>query len=67
MAEIDQRVEVLVGDQPDAAAVAAIATVRAAERNEFLATEAHAAVAAVAGLYVDLGFVDEFHGRARAR
>ena len=62
MAEIDQGVEVLVGHQPDAAAVAAVAAVRAAERDELLAAEADAAVAAVAGDDLDFGFVDEFHG-----
>ena len=41
---------------------AAVAAVRAAERDELLAPEAHAAVAAVAGGDVDGGFVDELHG-----
>src|SRR5690606_17553501 len=59
VAEVDQGVEVLVGDQPDAAAVAAVATVRATERDELLAAEADAAVAAVAGRHEDLRFVDE--------
>ena len=47
--EVDQGVEVLVGFQSDAAAIAAVAAIRSAERNEFLATKADAAVAAVAG------------------
>jgi hypothetical protein len=61
VAEVDQRVEALVGDQPDRAAMAAVAAVGAAERNELLATEADAAVAAVTGLDFDDRFVDEFH------
>jgi type IV secretory pathway TrbL component len=52
VAEVDQGVEVLVGHQPDAAAVAAVAAVGAAQRNELLAAEADAAIAAVAGVTV---------------
>src|SRR5262249_30662892 len=55
------------GDEPDTAAVAAVAAAGPAERNEFLAPEADAAVAAVAGVDGDFGFVDEFHGRAGNR
>src|SRR5690606_36965453 len=62
VAEVDQGVEVLVGDQPDAAAIAAVAAIRPAQRNELLAAEAHAAVAAVAGGDGDLSFVDQLHG-----
>ena len=47
--------------EPDVAAVAAVAAVRAAERDELLATEADAAVAAIAGNDLDFCFVDEFH------
>ena len=61
VAEVDQRVEVAVGHREDAAAPAAVATVRAAERDVLLAAKAHAAVAAVAGGDVDGGFVNEFH------
>ena len=61
VAEVDQRVEVAVGHRIDAAAAPAVAAVRAAEGDEFLAPEARAAVAAVAGGDVDRGFVDEFH------
>src|SRR5258706_13793189 len=39
-----------VGDEHDVATVAAVATVGAALRDELLAAEAHAAVAALAGL-----------------
>src|SRR6185369_5209422 len=63
VAEVDQRVEVAVGERPDAAAAAAVAAVRAAERDELLAPKAQAAVAAVAGSDLDGRFVDELHGR----
>src|SRR5690606_1331273 len=62
VAEVDQGVEVLVGDQPDATAIAAVAAIRPAQRNELLAAEAHPAVAAVAGGDGDLSFVDQLHG-----
>src|SRR5690606_17740983 len=61
VAEVDQGIEVLRRLQPHAAAVAAVAAVRPAERDELLAPESHAAVAAVAGGDGDFGFVDEFH------
>src|SRR5690348_5086555 len=60
--EIHQRVQAFVRDEPYAAAVATVATVGAAVRNEFLATEASAAVAAVPCLHLDDRFVDKFHG-----
>src|SRR5690606_21498364 len=62
VAEVDQGVEVLVGLQPDAAAVSPVTAVGAALGNELLPPEAHAAVAALAGGHGDFGFVDEFHG-----
>src|SRR5690606_26731206 len=62
VAEVDQGVEVLVGQQPDVAALAAVAAVRPAQRDELLAPEAHAAVAAVAGSDGDFSFVDQLHG-----
>ena len=61
VAVVDQGVDVAVGDHDHAAALAAIATVRAALGDVFLAAERNHAVAAVAGGHVDLGFVDEFH------
>ena len=62
VAVVDQRVE--AGDRldHDVAALAAVAAVRAAELDEFLAPERHAAVAARAGRDIDLGFIEEFHG-----
>ena len=50
-----------VGCENDAAAVAAIAAVRTAARNEFLAAKAAATVAAIASLRVDANVIDEFH------
>jgi hypothetical protein len=62
VAVVDQRVQVAVGHREDAAAAAAVTAVGAAERDELLASKAHAARTAVAGGDVDGGFVDEFHG-----
>ncbi len=59
--EVDQRVEVAVALRVDAAAPAAVAAVRPAERQELLAPKAHATGAAVAGRDIDGGFVDELH------
>ena len=58
-AEVDERVLRGSGDDVDRAAVAAVAAVRAAARDELLAAEAQAAAAAVAGGDVDVDFVDE--------
>ena len=46
------------------AAAAAVAAVRPAELDELLAPERDAAVAAVAGADVDLGFIKKFHDAA---
>ena len=62
IAVIDQRIDVAVGDDVDAATLAAVAAVRAAHRDVFFAAEGGDAVTAVAGFDVDFGFVDEFHG-----
>ena len=59
--EGDERVDVGAGDGVDGTALASVAAVGAAARDELLAPEAHAAGAAVAGLYEDVDFVDE-HG-----
>src|SRR6185437_7374636 len=61
VAEVDQRVQAFVRDQPHAAAFAAVTAVRTTERDELLAPETGATVPAVAGLNLDEGFVDEFH------
>src|SRR3546814_10218379 len=55
VAEVDQGVEVLRRLQPHAAAVAAIAAIGPAERDELLAPETDAAVAAVSGSDGEIG------------
>ena len=60
-AKVGERVHALDGFQVHAAAETAIAAVGAAEGHEFLAPETDAAAAAVAGLHLEFGFVDEFH------
>ena len=64
VAVVDQRVEPFDRLRDDVAALAAIAAVRPAVLDEFLAAERHAAVAAVARADIDLGFVEEFHGHS---
>ena len=61
VAEVDQRVQVLHRLEHDVATLAAVAAVRAAELDEFLAAERDHAVAAVAGAQVDLGLVEKLH------
>ena len=62
VAIVDQRVQPVDRLDHDIAAAAAIAAVGPAELNELFAAKRHAAVAAVAGADIDLGFVKEFHG-----
>ena len=57
--ERQQRRHVVVGDQPDVAALAAVAAVRAAHHDRTLAPERHAARATVAAAHVELALVDE--------
>jgi len=66
VAEVDQRVEVAVGDGPDAAAAAAVAARGPTLRHVLLAPEGGRAIAAVAGDDLNLGFVEEFHERGAA-
>jgi len=54
-----QGVVVGVRFEIDAAARPAVAARRSAARHKFLAPEGDAAVSAVAGLYVDFGFVNK--------
>ena len=61
VAEVDQRVQVIGGDEHDVAPLAAIAAVGPAELEVFLAPERDHAVPAVTGAEVDLGLVEEFH------
>ena len=62
IAVVDQGVEAIDGKRDHVSALAAVAAVRTAELDVFLAPERHAAVPAVARADVDLGFVQEFHG-----
>ena len=62
VAVVDQGVEAVDRLRDHVAALAAVAAVRAAELDELLAPERHAAVPAVAGADIDLGLVEEFHG-----
>ena len=66
VAERQQRRHVVVGDEPDVAALAAVAAVRAAEGDRPLPPERHAARAAVAAAHVELALVDELGHRANA-
>src|SRR5258705_5774596 len=59
VAVAQQRVVIGIGFEVDAAAPAAIAAGRAAARDVLFAAERDAAVPAVAGFYVDFGFVNE--------
>ena len=61
VAIVDQRVQPVDDLDDDVAATAAIAAGGAAELDEFLAAERHAAVTAVAGADIDLCLVKEFH------
>ena len=57
--EVHQSGEVVVHDEDDVAAPAAVAAVRAAGGHELLTMEAHSAVAALAGMEPDGGDVDK--------
>ena len=63
VAEVDQRIEARHRLEHDVAALAAVAAVGPAELDELLAPEADRAGAARAGADVDLGLVEEMHGR----
>ncbi len=66
--EGEQRRHVRVGDEPDVAALAAVAAVGTAAWYMSFTPERHTAVATVAGFGVQLGFVDESgHGCAAYR
>ena len=59
VAERQQRGDVVVGDEPDVAALAAVAAVRPAEGHGTLAPERHAACSPIAAAHVELALVDE--------
>src|SRR5690606_2475237 len=63
-AEIDQGVEVVIGFHDDAATITAVATVGATPGHELFPTEAQAAIAALARLDLDTGFIYKLHGFA---
>src|ERR1700726_4646639 len=58
---IDQRIDITIGDRPDGAAFAAVATVWTAERPEFFAAKTRNTVAAVTSDDFDLCFVYKLH------
>jgi len=61
VAVVDQRVQVAVGERIEAAAAPAVAAVGAAARDVLFAPKAGHAIAALAGMDFDGGFVYEFH------
>src|SRR6266536_4378798 len=61
VAVVDECVEPVDRLHNHVAALAAVAAVRPAELDEFLAPERHAAVPAVARADIHLGFIEEFH------
>jgi len=62
VAVVEQRIEVRYAFENDIATLAAIAAVRTAELNEFLAAETDAAVSPVARADIDFGGIEELHG-----
>src|SRR5262249_34664877 len=61
VAVVDERVERVDRLHDHVTALAAVAAVRPAELDEFLAPERHAAVPPVARANIHLGFIEEFH------
>jgi hypothetical protein len=62
---VDQRIDVAVGNDVDAAAPATVTTVGSAQRDVFFAPERDRTVATIPGFDMDLCFVDEFHAWTR--
>src|SRR5690606_824090 len=60
--KIHQGIEAVIGNQPDAAAVTAVATVGTAPLDKLFPVKVHAAIAAIAGFDHDFCFINEFHG-----
>jgi len=60
--KVEQRVDVLIGDKDDIAAIPPIAAIWPALGHVLLAAERHAAVSAVSGLDRDGGAIDEHAG-----
>ena len=65
VAEINQRIQASDRFGDHIAALAAIAAIRAAEFDEFLAPKGNDAIAAIAGLHPDFRFIKELHGSIR--
>src|SRR5579883_64121 len=63
VAIVDQGVEAVYRQRDHVTALAAVAAIGSAKLDELFAPERHTAVPAVAGANVNLGFVEEFHGR----
>ena len=61
VAEFQERVFLIVGDQVDAAAVTAVASARTASGDKLFPPKGNTAVPAVSGVHRDFGFVYE-HG-----
>jgi len=64
---VDQRIDVAVGARPHAAAAPAVAAVGPALGHVPFAAKARRAVASLAGMHLDLRFVDEFHGPGKEK
>ena len=62
VAKIDQGIQIHIGHRPHMAATATVATVWTAKFFVFFMPKRHAAIAAVTGEDVDIGFVYKFHG-----
>src|SRR5262249_48479310 len=60
--EVEKRRRMRIGDEPHAAAVAAVASRRSTAWYTILAPERGGTITAVAGLHLDDGLVDELHG-----
>ena len=61
VAVVDQRIEAVDALRDHIPTLAAVTAVGAAELDELLAAERHAAIPAVAGADIDFGLVEEFH------
>jgi hypothetical protein len=64
--KVEKRIFIGIGDHDDAAAVAAIASVRPALGDIFFASEGNTSVAPIARFDLDDGFVNE-HGNRKVR
>ena len=62
VAEVHQSGQVIVGHKDDVAAASPVAAVRAAGRHEFFAVEGHGAIAALACMQPDGGYVNKVAG-----